>query len=82
LTLKEGMQVEGIPVPADARASMARPLQLLHNVDLQLRRVLSATLAADNASLQRKLATLSKMAAPLNHAFDAVDLQDCGSRQQ
>jgi hypothetical protein len=29
-----------------------------------------------------QLTKLASVAAPLNHSFDALGLQDCGSRQQ
>jgi hypothetical protein len=82
LTLKQGLQIERIPVPADARAVIAQPLRLLHEVDVQTRRVLSAAVADDNPAVRRELATLAKISAPLNREFDAVGLRDCGSGQQ
>jgi hypothetical protein len=82
LTLAQGVRVEKTTVPADGRAKMAGPLRLLHAVDAQLRRTLAAATAGDQKGFAAQLTKLSKISAPLNHRFDAVGLQDCGSRQQ
>jgi len=82
LTLAQGIRVEKTPVPADGRARMAGPLRLLHNSDVQLRRTIAAATAGDTSGFKTQLTRLSRVSAPLNHSFDAVGLQDCGSRQQ
>ena len=82
LTLAQGVRVEKTPVPADGRARMARPLKQLHAADAQLRRTIAATTAGDASEFKSQLTKLARVAAPLNHSFDAVGLQDCGSRQQ
>ena len=82
LTLKQGLRVEQAPVPADAQRQMAAPLKLLHSVDLQLRRTLAAAVAGDSQAFVAESVKLAKLAAPLNHRFDAVGLRDCGSNQQ
>ena len=69
-------------MPADGRARMAGPLRLLHAADAQLRRALAAATAGDQTGFAAQLTKLAKVSAPLNHSFDAVGLQDCGSRQQ
>ena len=38
--------------------------------------------AGDASEFKSELTKLAKVGAPLNHSFDAVGLQDCGSRQQ
>ncbi len=82
LTLAQGVRVEKTPVPADGRGKMAGPLRLLHASDAQLRRTLAAATAGDQNGFAAQLKKLAKISAPLNHSFDAVGLQDCGSRQQ
>lgn len=82
LTLAQGVRVEKTPVPTDGRARMAGPLRLLHTTDAQLRRTIAAATSGDESGFRSQLTKLAKIAAPLNHSFDAVGLQDCGSRQQ
>jgi hypothetical protein len=82
LTLKQGTRIEHTPVPVDARTQMAKPLRLLHRVDLQLRQVLTVALAGDVPAFQAESAKLARLSAPLNQSFDAVGLRDCGSNQQ
>ena len=82
LTLAQGVRVEKTPVPADGRARMAGPLRILHTSDAQLRRAIAAASAGDENGFKSQLTRLAKVSAPLNHSFDAVGLQDCGSRQQ
>ena len=82
LTLAQGVRVEKTPVPTDGRRRMAGPLRLLRGVDAQLRKTLAAATAGDTNGFKTQLTRLSRIAAPLNHSFDAVGLQDCGSRQQ
>jgi len=82
LSLAQGVRVEKTLVPADGRAQMAGPLRLLHSADSQLRRTIAAASAGDQSGFKSQLTKLSKISAPLNHSFDAVGLQDCGSRQQ
>src|SRR5437660_8661674 len=82
LTLAQGVRVEKTPVPADGRARMAGPLRILHASDAQLRRAIAAASAGDESAFKLQLTRLATVSAPLNHSFDAVGLQDCGSRQQ
>jgi hypothetical protein len=82
LTLAQGVRVEKTPVPPDGRTRMARPLELLHASDAQLRRTIAAATAGDVDGFKSQLTKLAKISAPLNQTFDAVGLQDCGSRQQ
>jgi hypothetical protein len=82
LTLAQGTRVEKTPVPADGRARMAGPLRLLRASDAQLRRTIAAASAGDASGFKSQLTKLANVSAPLNHSFDAVGLQDCGSRQQ
>jgi hypothetical protein len=81
ISLAEGRRIEGIPVPADGRKKMARPLRLLRSADTHARNVLAAAAAGDQATTVTELAALQRAAAPLNRAFDAVGLRDCGSKQ-
>jgi hypothetical protein len=78
---RQGIQVEKTRVPADAAARMARPLRLLHNVDIQLRKIVATAVAGDLAGVLAQVAPLEKLAGPLNRSFDAVGLRDCGSNQ-
>jgi len=80
-SLAEGIRVEATPVPADARAIMAKPLRLLRFVDSHARTMLQAALAGDQATFASEAATIKRVAEPLNHAFDAAGLRDCGSNQ-
>lgn len=80
-TLAEGVRVEETPVPADARTIMAKPLRLLRLVDSHARTMLQAALAGDQATFSSEAATIKRVAAPLNHAFDVAGLRDCGSNQ-
>jgi hypothetical protein len=82
LTLAQGARVEKTPVPSDGRTRMAAPLRILHASDAQLRRTIAAATAGDASRFKSQLTKLAKVSAPLNHSFDAVGLQDCGSRQQ
>jgi hypothetical protein len=81
LTLAQGLRVEKTPVPADGRTRMAPTLRLLHAADAQLRRVILAATAGDQAGFKAELTKLAKVASPLNRSFDSVGLQDCGSNQ-
>jgi hypothetical protein len=81
LTLAQGLRVEKTPVPADGRTRMAPTLRLLHASDAQLRRAIQAATAGDQNGFKTQLTKLAKVSAPLNHSFDSVGLQDCGSRQ-
>lgn len=81
ISLAEGMRVEAIPVPADGRTRMAKPLRLLRSADAHARKMLTAAAAGDQATTVSELAALQRAADPLNHAFDAVGLRDCGSNQ-
>jgi hypothetical protein len=81
LTLAQGVRVEKTPVPADGRTRMASTLRLLHAADAQLRRVILAATAGDQNGFKTELTKLGKVASPLNHSFDSVGLQDCGSNQ-
>jgi hypothetical protein len=80
-SLAEGTRLERIPVPADARTVMARPLHLLRTVDAHARRLLQAATAGDQATTAAELKTIQRVAPPLNHAFDVAGLRDCGSNQ-
>jgi hypothetical protein len=82
LTLKQGAQIEKMPLPANAGTRMNIALRALHAVDLQLHRVIAAAVANDSATLRPALARLSTLSAPLNSEFDAAGLRDCGSNQQ
>jgi hypothetical protein len=81
LSLAEGTRVEGIPVPAEGRKRMAKPLRLLRSADTHARKLLRAAAAGDRTGVVTELTALDNAAAPLNHAFDAVGLRDCGSHQ-
>lgn len=81
VSLAEGTRIEAIPVPADARKRMAKPLRLLRSADTHARNMLAAAASGDQATTVTELAALQRVAAPLNHAFDAVGLRDCGSNQ-
>lgn len=81
LTLKETVRIEKAPVPSDARQRMAAPLALLHTVELQLRRTITAAVNADAQRFEAESKKLGHVAAPLNKTFDAVGLRDCGSNQ-
>jgi hypothetical protein len=81
LTLAQGLRIEKTPVPADGRSRMAPTLRLLRTADAQLRRAIQAATAGDANAFKTQLTRLAKVAAPLNHSFDSVGLQDCGSRQ-
>jgi hypothetical protein len=81
MTLAQGVTVERTPVPADGRARMAPTLRLLHASDAQLRRAITAATSGDANAFKAELTKLAKVSAPLNHSFDSVGLQDCGSRQ-
>jgi hypothetical protein len=81
LTLKQGLRVEQEPVPADARAQMAGPLKLLHTVDVELKRTITAAVNGDGATFSAETAKIARVAKPLNARFDAVGLRDCGSNQ-
>jgi hypothetical protein len=81
ISLAEGVRVEKTPVPSDAAARMARPLRLLHRVDVQLRRIVARALAGDLRGVLTEAAPLAKLQRPLNASFDAVGLRDCGSNQ-
>jgi hypothetical protein len=80
-SLAEGIRVEATPLPADARTVMAKPLRLVRLVDSRGRTMLQAAVAGDQATFLSEAATLQRVAAPLNHAFDAAGLRDCGSNQ-
>jgi hypothetical protein len=82
LNLRQGVAIERTPIPSDAHARMAKPLRLLHRVDVQLRHVLAAVAAGDPGGFEVELMNLQQIATPLNREFDAVGLRDCGSRQQ
>jgi hypothetical protein len=81
LSLKETVRVEKAPVPSDARQRMAAPLRLLHTVELQLRRTITAAVNADAQAFATESTKLARVAAPLNKIFDAAGLRDCGSNQ-
>lgn len=80
-SLAEGIRVEATPVPADARTVMAKPLRLLRLVDSRARSMLQAAAAGDQATFVSEAATLQRVGAALNQAFDAAGLRDCGSNQ-
>jgi hypothetical protein len=81
ITYRQGIRVEKTPVPTDAAARIARPLRLLHSLDIQLRKIVATAIAGDLAGVLAQVAPLEKLAGPLNKAFDAVGLRDCGSNQ-
>lgn len=81
ISLVEGTRLEATPVPADALTIMAKPLRLLALVDSHGRTMLQAALAGDRATFLSEAATLRRVSPPLNHAFDAAGLRDCGSNQ-
>jgi hypothetical protein len=81
LTLAETVDIQKVSVPADGRAQMRRPLRLLRGFQVQLKRVIASSRTSATA-LERELQKLATITPPLNRAFDAVGLQDCGSRQQ
>jgi hypothetical protein len=81
LQLKEGAQLERMPLPAGADSQLRSALRLLHDVDAQARRTLSSAVAGDSAGFAREMAKLTTLARPLNHRFDIAGLADCGSRQ-
>ena len=81
LSLRQGVRIENTPVPSDGRARMARPLRLLHTADGQLRNAITAATSGDANRFTSELTKLTKITGPLNRSFDAVGLQDCGSRQ-
>jgi hypothetical protein len=81
MTLAEGTRIERIPVPADGRKRMARPLRLLRTADTHARNMLAAAAAGNEAGVVTELTALDAASRPLNRAFDAVGLRDCGSRQ-
>ncbi|HEV7132446.1 MAG TPA: hypothetical protein VGN27_01790 [Gaiellaceae bacterium] len=81
LALREGLQVEKTPVPADAAARMVRPLRQLQTIDAQLARVVQRALDGDEAGVAVETLRLGKLQVPLNASFDAVGLRDCGSNQ-
>jgi hypothetical protein len=80
-SLAEGTRIEAIPVPADAHTVMAKPLRLLRSVDGHAKNLLRAAAAGDRATMASELTTMQRVATPLNHAFDAAGLRDCGSNQ-
>jgi hypothetical protein len=80
-SLAEGTRVEAVPVPADGRKRMAKPLRLLRSADAHARKLLREAAAGDQTGVVTELTALDSAAAPLNHAFDAVGLRDCGSNQ-
>jgi hypothetical protein len=82
MSLRQGVAIERTPLPADARTQMAKPLHLLHRVDVQLRNVLATVVAGDAGRFQVELINLQRLSAPLNRELDAVGLRDCGSNQQ
>ena len=81
LALKEGLRVERAPVPADAKRQMVAPLRLLHAADVALQHALTAAVAGDTKTFTAEAAQVSKLSMPLNRAFDAAGLRDCGSNQ-
>ena len=81
ISLAEGTRIESIPVPADGQKRMAKPLRLLKSADTHARKLLRAAAAGDQTGVVTELTALDNAAAPLNHAFDAVGLRDCGSNQ-
>lgn len=81
ISLAEGTRIEGIAVPADGRKRMAKPLRLLRSADTHARNLLRAAAAGDQTGVVTELTALDNAAAPLNRAFDAVGLRDCGSNQ-
>lgn len=81
ITLGEGTRIEGIPVPPDGRKRMAKPLRLLRSADTHARNLLRAAAAGDQTGMVTELTALDRASAPLNRAFDAVGLRDCGSNQ-
>lgn len=81
ISLAEGTRIEKIPVPADGRKAMAKPLRLLRGADAHARNMLAAASAGDQAATVTELSALERAADPLNHAFDAVGLRDCGAKQ-
>jgi hypothetical protein len=82
MSLAQGVRIEKTPVPADGRRRMDGTLRLLHKVDLQVRRTIASASSGDVNGFRTQLVTLAKVSAPMNHSFDAVGLQDCGSRQK
>jgi hypothetical protein len=80
-SLAEGMRIEAMPVPADARAVMVKPLGLLRSVDAHGRRLLQAAVAGDKKAAASELTAIQRVAAPLNQALGAAGLRDCGSNQ-
>lgn len=81
LTLAETLDIQEVSVPANGRARMRRPLRLLHGFQVQLRRVITSS-RTSAAALEVELQRLARVTPPVNRAFDAVGLQECGSRQQ
>jgi hypothetical protein len=81
LSLKEGDEVEHVPVPADFAKAMARPLAGLERVAAAERTVLARALAGDEAGFIVAFSHLSAVGSPLNRELDAVGLRDCGSNQ-
>ncbi len=81
LALKEGLRVEHTPVPTDAKRQMVAPLRLLHTADVALQHALTAAVAGDTKTFTAEAAQVSKLSMPMNRAFDAVGLRDCGSNQ-
>ena len=82
MSLVQGVRIEKMPVPADGQARMSGTLRLLHKVDLQVRRTIATASSGDPNGFRTQLVTLAKVSAPMNHSFDAVGLQDCGSHQK
>jgi hypothetical protein len=56
-------------------------LHQLHVVDTEVRTVLSAVFNSDVAGFQKGLSKLEGLTHSLDKDFDAVGLQDCGSKQ-
>jgi hypothetical protein len=81
ISLAEGTRVERVPVPADGQKRMAKPLRLLRSADTHARKLLTAAAAGNQAGVVTELTALDSASAPLNRAFDAVGLRDCGSNQ-
>lgn len=81
MSLAQGAKIERTPVPADGRTRMSGTLRLLHKVDVQVRRTIATASSGDTNGFRAQLVRLAKVSAPMNHSFDAVGLQDCGSHQ-
>jgi hypothetical protein len=81
LALREDAAIEAVPVPAELQSRMRPILSRLRTIDNHARGFVARAGAGDPGGALTEMATIGRLARPLDAMLDRAGLRDCGSNQ-